>query len=84
MPVDAAGLEGEDIAGRIGAELARVVGQVSEDIGDIAAGVEVGSLEEVEGEVAVVVAAAVATVALVLVDCRLRPQTQERRCPPVP
>ena len=83
-PVDAVGLEGEGTAGRIGAGLARVAGQVFEDIEDIAAGVVVESLEEVEGEVAVVVAAAVATVALVLVDCRLRPQTQERRCLPVP
>ena len=83
-PVDAAELEEEDTAGRIGGELARVVGQVSEDIEDIAAGVVVGSLEEVEGEAAVAVAAEVAKVALVLVDCQLRPQTQERKCPPVP
>ena len=84
-PVDAAEQEEEEgTAGRIEAELARVVGQVSEDIEDIAAAVVVGSLEEVEGEVAVMVAAAVVTVALVLVDCRLRPQTQEQKCLPVP
>lgn len=83
-PEDVVGLEGEGTAGRIGAELVRVVDQEFEDIEDIAAEVVVGSLEEVEGEVAVVVAAAVATVALALVDCRLRPQTQERKCLPVP
>lgn len=83
-PVYAAGLEGEDTAGRIEAGLARVVGQVFEDIEDIAAGVVVGSLEEVEGEVAVGLAAEVVRLALVPVDCRLRPPMQERRCLPAP